>query len=124
MLSSSGEGEALAEELGGVGVTGSTFAAFAPDPLFSTSGVFRAALASFTKLFTERRAPDNVRMKNALPGFIDSLPETPERRARMPIGRYGEAAEVSSLISCPASESAACVTGRNIRIDGGLTRSV
>ena len=30
----------------------STFAAFEPDPLFPTSGVFRAGLAAFTKLLT------------------------------------------------------------------------
>lgn len=54
----------------------STFAAFEPDPLFPTSGVFRAALASFTKVFTDKYAADNIRMNNVLPGFIDSLPET------------------------------------------------
>lgn len=31
----------------------STFAAFEPDPTFPTSGVFRAGLAAFTKLFAE-----------------------------------------------------------------------
>ncbi len=102
----------------------STFAAFEPDPLFPTSGVFRAALASFTKLFADKFAADNVRMNNILPGFIDSLPETEDRRARIPMGRYGRAAEVSSLIGYLASDDAAYITGQNIRIDGALTRSV
>ncbi|NNE64894.1 MAG: SDR family NAD(P)-dependent oxidoreductase, partial [Gammaproteobacteria bacterium] len=73
----------------------STFAAFEPDPLFPTSGVFRAALASFTKLFADQYAADNVRMNNILPGFIDSLPETDARRARIPMGRYGKATEIA-----------------------------
>lgn len=102
----------------------STFAVFEPDPLFPTSGVFRAALASYTKLFADKYAAQNVRMNNVLPGFIDSLPETEDRRARIPMGRYGYAAEVSSLIAYLASEGASYITGQNIRIDGGLTHSV
>ena len=114
----------MAKGGGGAIVNISTFAVFEPDPLFPTSGVFRAALASFTKLFSDKYAPDNVRMNNILPGFIDSLPETEDRRARIPMGRYGHAREVSSLISYLISDEAAYITGQNIRIDGGLTRSV
>ncbi|WJS05771.1 SDR family oxidoreductase [Roseibium aggregatum] len=102
----------------------STFAAFEPDPLFPTSGVFRAGLAAFTKLFSDKYAANNIRMNNVLPGFIDSLPETEDRKARIPLGRYGYASEVSSLISWLASENGAYMTGQNLRIDGGLTRAV
>ena len=63
-------------------------------------------------------------MNNVLPGFIDSLPETEDRRARIPTGRYGREEEVSSLISWLASEEATYMTGQNLRIDGGLTRAV
>ena len=114
----------MVQQGGGTIINISTFAAFEPDPLFPTSGVFRSALASFTKLFADRFAADNVRMNNILPGFIDSLPETEDRRARIPMGRYGTAAEVSSLIAYLASRDASYITGQNIRIDGGLTRSV
>lgn len=114
----------MAAQGGGAIVNISTFAAFEPDPLFPTSGVFRAALAGFTKLFADKYAADNIRMNNILPGFIDSLPETEDRRARIPMGRYGKAGEVSSLIAYLASEEAAYMTGQNIRIDGGLTDGV
>ncbi len=114
----------MAAQGGGTIINISTFAVFEPDPLFPTSGIFRAGLAAFTKLFADKYADQNVRMNNVLPGFIDSLPETEDRRARIPMGRYGRAAEVSSLISYLASDDAAYVTGQNIRIDGGLTRSV
>jgi NAD(P)-dependent dehydrogenase (short-subunit alcohol dehydrogenase family) len=63
-------------------------------------------------------------MNNVLPGFIDSLPETDDRRARIPMGRYGRAEEVSSLIGWLASDNGAYMTGQNLRIDGGLTRAV
>ncbi|MBV2360891.1 SDR family oxidoreductase [Thalassococcus sp. CAU 1522] len=109
---------------GGSIVNISTFATFEPDPLFPTSGVFRAGLAAFTKLFADRHAADGIRMNNVCPGFIDSLPETEDRRARIPMGRYGTVAEVSSLIAWLASDDGAYMTGQNLRIDGGLTRAV
>lgn len=102
----------------------STFAAFEPDPVFPTSGVFRAGLAAYTKLFSDRYAQDNIRMNNVLPGFIDSLPEKSEFKERIPMGRYGTVDEVSELIALLASDRAAYITGQNIRIDGGITRSV
>lgn len=114
----------MASQGGGAIINISTFAAFEPDPLFPTSGVFRAGLAAFTKLFADKYAADNIRMNNVLPGFIDSLPETEDRRARIPMGRYGRAEEVSSLISWLASDGAGYITGQNIRIDGGLTHAV
>lgn len=114
----------MQDQGGGAIINISTFAAFEPDPLFPTSGVFRAGLAAFTKLFSDKYAPDNIRMNNVLPGFIDSLPETADRKARIPMGRYGHAAEVSSLISWLASDAGGYMTGQNLRIDGGLTRAV
>jgi NAD(P)-dependent dehydrogenase (short-subunit alcohol dehydrogenase family) len=63
-------------------------------------------------------------MNNVLPGFIDSLPESPDRRQRIPMGRYGRVDEVSELIGFLASTRSSYITGQNIRIDGGITRSV
>jgi len=101
-----------------------TYATFEPEPAFPTSGVLRAGLASFTKLYADQYAADGIRMNNVLPGFIDSLPEKAERRARIPMGRYGTAGEVAELIVFLASDKSAYITGQNIRIDGGITRSV
>jgi NAD(P)-dependent dehydrogenase (short-subunit alcohol dehydrogenase family) len=103
----------------------STFAAFEPDPVFPTSGVFRAGLAAFTKLFADKYAADNVRMNNVLPGFIDSLPEKEEFRARVPMGRYGKSYdEIASVVAFLASKDAGYITGQNLRVDGGITRAV
>jgi NAD(P)-dependent dehydrogenase (short-subunit alcohol dehydrogenase family) len=109
---------------GGAFVNISTYAAFEPEALFPTSGVFRAGLASFAKIFSDQYASDNIRMNNVLPGFIDSLPEAEARRARIPMGRYGRADEVAELIAFLASDKSGYITGQNIRIDGGITRSV
>lgn len=102
----------------------STYATFEPEAAFPTSGVFRAGLAAFAKLYADQYAADGLRMNNVLPGFIDSLPEKAERRARIPMGRYGRVDEVGELIAFLASDRSSYITGQNIRIDGGLTRSV
>jgi NAD(P)-dependent dehydrogenase (short-subunit alcohol dehydrogenase family) len=102
----------------------STYATFEPEAAFPTSGVFRSGLAAFAKLYADRYAADGLRMNNVLPGFIDSLPEKQDRRERIPMGRYGQSDEVAELIAFLASDKSAYITGQNIRIDGGLTRSV
>lgn len=102
----------------------STAWALEPSAMFPTSAVFRAALASYTKLFADAYAADNIRMNNVLPGWIDSLPGTEERRESVPMQRYGTTEEIAATIAFLASEGAGYITGQNIRVDGGLMRSV
>ena len=103
----------------------STFAAFEPDPVFPTSGVMRAGLAAFTKLFSDKYAAENIRMNNVLPGFINSLPEKEEFRDRVPMGRYGDSLnEIATTVAFLAGPGGGYITGQNIRVDGGITRSV
>jgi NAD(P)-dependent dehydrogenase (short-subunit alcohol dehydrogenase family) len=114
----------MQKQKAGVIINISTFAAFEPDPVFPTSGVFRAGLAAYTKLFADQYAAENIRMNNVLPGFIDSLPEKEEFRRRIPMGRYGKTGEVAALIAFLASDGAGYITGQNLRVDGGITRHV
>ena len=115
---------AMQSQGGGTIINISTYATFEPDPNFPTSGVFRAGLAAFSKLFADRYAAENIRMNNVLPGFIDSLPEKEEFRQQIPMGRYGRTEEIADVISFLASDGATYITGQNIRVDGGITRSV
>ncbi|MEO0489004.1 MAG: SDR family oxidoreductase, partial [Cyanobacteria bacterium J06659_2] len=114
----------MQQQQSGVIINISTFAAFEPDPVFPTSGVFRAGLAAYTKLFADRYAAENIRMNNVLPGFIDSLPEKPEFLDCIPMNRYGKTEEIADVIAFLASDGAGYITGQNIRVDGGITRSV
>ena len=114
----------MQKQKSGVIVNISTAWTFEPSALFPTSAVFRAGLASFTKIFVDTYAGDNVRMNNVLPGWIDSLPPTEERRDSVPLKRYGTSEEIAATIAFLASEGAAYITGQNIRVDGGVTRSV
>jgi NAD(P)-dependent dehydrogenase (short-subunit alcohol dehydrogenase family) len=95
-----------------------------PSAMFPTSAVARAGLAAYTKIFADQYAADNIRMNNVLPGWIDSLPPTEERRLGVPMQRYGRSEEVAATIAFLASDGAGYITGQNIRVDGGLTRSV
>jgi len=109
---------------GGAIVNISTAWAFEPSAMFPTSAVFRAGLAAFTKVFADTLARYNIRMNNVLPGWIDSLPATEERRQSVPLQRYGKSEEIAATIAFLASDGAAYITGQNLRVDGGLTRSV
>jgi NAD(P)-dependent dehydrogenase (short-subunit alcohol dehydrogenase family) len=109
---------------GGAIINISTAWAFEPSSMFPTSGVFRAGLAAYTKIFANTYGADNVRMNNVLPGWIDSLPTTEERRQSVPMGRYGRCDEIAATIAFLATEGAGYITGQNIRVDGGITRSV
>jgi NAD(P)-dependent dehydrogenase (short-subunit alcohol dehydrogenase family) len=109
---------------GGTIINISTAWAFEPSSMFPTSAVFRAGLASFTKIFADTYAPQNVRMNNILPGWIDSLPATEERTKSVPMGRYGTSAEIAATVSFLASEGAGYITGQNLRVDGGITKAV
>ena len=109
---------------GGAIVNISTAWAFEPSAMFPTSGVFRAGLAAYAKIFADEHAADNVRMNNVLPGWIDSLPATEERRDRVPMRRYGTVEEIAATVAFLLSEGAGYITGQNLRVDGGLMRGV
>ncbi|EJN32604.1 dehydrogenase of unknown specificity, short-chain alcohol dehydrogenase like protein [Pseudomonas sp. GM84] len=114
----------MQRQQGGVVINISTAWAFEPSEMFPTSAVFRAGLASFSKIFADTYAGDNIRINNVLPGWIDSLPATDARRDSVPLKRYGTAEEIAATVAFLASEGGAYITGQNIRVDGGITRSV
>jgi NAD(P)-dependent dehydrogenase (short-subunit alcohol dehydrogenase family) len=114
----------MARQRSGAIINISTAWIFEPSAMFPTSAVFRAGLAAYAKIFATQYAADNVRMNNVLPGWIDSLPSTDERRESVPMRRYGTSKEIAATIAFLASEGSGYITGQNIRVDGGVTRSV
>jgi NAD(P)-dependent dehydrogenase (short-subunit alcohol dehydrogenase family) len=109
----------------GVIINVSTFAAYEPDLVYPVSSALRAALGSFAKQYSERYGPKNIRMNNLLPGFFKTRwPEKEEARQRIPARRYGQPQEFAKTVVFLASDDASYIMGQNIRIDGGLTKSV
>ena len=102
----------------------STYAIFEPEKSFPTSGVMRAGLSSFTKIYSDEYAKYNIRMNNILPGFIDSLKTRKEFIKRVPLKRAGKVEEISAVVKLLASKEGSYITGQNIKVDGGITRSV
>lgn len=114
----------MRQQGGGSIINISTFAAFEPSLAFPVSSALRAALGSYTKLYAERYAAEGIRMNNVLPGYIESYPISNEIQANIPMGRQGTVVEIAKTVAFLASTDASYITGQNIRVDGGITRSV
>lgn len=102
----------------------STFAAFEPSPDFPISSVLRAALGSYTKLLADQYAANGIRVNNVLPGFIDSYEVSEEVLGKIPMQRAGKVEEIAKTIAFLLSEDAGYITGQNIKVDGGITKSI
>lgn len=111
---------------GGAIVNVSTSSPYEPNPNYPVSGTFRAALGTFTKLYSDEYGPSGIRMNNVLPGFTKEDPKTVpgEWTTRIPLRRAASTKEVARVIRFLASEDSSYITGQNIRVDGGASRSV
>jgi NAD(P)-dependent dehydrogenase (short-subunit alcohol dehydrogenase family) len=114
----------MAGQDGGSIVNISTAVAFEPSPKYPISAVLRAALASYTKLYADQHARAGIRMNNVLPGLIDSYPVDVQTQETIPMGRPGSVNEIAGTVAFLLSPEAGYITGQNIRVDGGLTRSI
>lgn len=113
----------MREAGGGSVVVLSSFAALEPDDMFATSAVVRGGLLAYTKMLADQEAPNNIRLNTVVPGFIDSIPEKPGRRERIPMGRYGKAGEIGAAVAFLCSDEASYLTGNTLRLDGGMIRA-
>ncbi len=112
-----------------------------PDPAFFATTVNRAACFAFSKALAMELAPDRILVNSVNIGYV----RTPQwerihaRRApqlsfedflsqasreEVPLGRFGEPAEVSGLVAFLASPRASYITGASIDVAGGMGRYV
>jgi len=106
---------------GGSIVNVTTYAAFEPSLWFPASCTYRAAVASFTKLYADRYGPQNIRMNCLAPGFTDSLDVAKygDLAALKRIAKVEEQAKAAAFL---LTEDSSYVTGQTLIVDGGLTR--
>ena len=114
----------MVERGGGAIVNISTYAAVEPSAAFPVSATLRAGLSAFTKIYADQYAPAGIRINNILPGFIDTHGSDDAVAEGIPAGRYGTPQEIGEAAAFLLSDGAGYITGQNLRIDGGLTRSL
>ncbi len=92
-------------------------------------GSAKGGVLAMTKHLCVAGGPHGIRVNAILPGLIYTLETArfiddpdgplPGILAKIPLGRYGQAAEVAKLAAFLASDDAAFITGAEIAIDGG-----
>ncbi len=90
----------------------------------------KGAVLSMTRELAVIHARENIRVNALSPGplrteLLMSYLDTDEKRRRrlvhVPMGRFGEAAEMASAALFLASADSSYMTGANLQVDGGLT---
>lgn len=87
----------------------------------------KAGLIGLTKSNARELAKRNVTVNAITPGFIttdmtDELPEKvrTELLAQIPLGRFGEAADIAHAVQFLAGEQAGYITGQVLGVNGGM----
>ncbi|HEX6385300.1 MAG TPA: 3-oxoacyl-[acyl-carrier-protein] reductase [Anaerolineae bacterium] len=87
----------------------------------------KAGIIGFTKSLAREVGPRQITVNAVAPGFFPTaltevLPDDLVERTKelIPLGRWGELAEVAYVVTFLASDKAAYITGQVIHVDGGI----
>ena len=92
----------------------------------------KGAVLSLTRELAVVHARENIRVNALCPGplhtellmqYLDTDEKKQRRLVHIPMGRFGEAAEVAQAALWLASDESSFVTGADFMVDGGLTAS-
>lgn len=87
----------------------------------------KAGLIGLTKVIARELASRGITSNAVAPGFIttdmtDVLPEAPKTGVvgQIPLGKFGEPADIASAVAFLASAEAKYITGQVLTVDGGM----
>ena len=102
-----------------------------PAPELSHFAAAKAASITLVRCLAQELAPHGVRVNGVIPGPVETPTTTPiwdhqpqlrsDLRAKLPLNRIGEPADVAPAVVWLASDEAAWVTGSVLSVDGGLS---
>ena len=101
--------------------------AYEPDLQFPIGSSLRASLGAFTKLYADQYASSGIRMNCVLPGIVLADDFTHVRKDiadSVPLRRHAQPREIATSVAFLLSNESSYITGQNLKVDGGLTRSV
>lgn len=108
-----------------IGSIGSDYMPYGGQSLYVMT---KSAVAGLTRGLARELATRNITINNVQPGRVDTemlrdvLGNDFDRvRGQTPLGRFGDAAEVASLVAFLCGDEAGYITGANLRIDGGVS---
>jgi len=90
----------------------------------------KGAVLAMTRELAVIHARENIRVNALCPGplrtellmkFLDTEPKRQRRLVHVPMGRFGEAAEMAQAALYLASDESSYVTGSTFTVDGGIT---
>jgi len=106
------------------------------------SNTTRGAVANWSKTMATELAPFGITLNNVLPGATDTerlrslLASMAQRKGisteeemtnwqkSIPMQRFGDAAEIANAVAFLASPAASYITGTNLTVDGGRTKTL
>lgn len=95
-------------------------------------GLPKSGVEMLCRALAKEEGRYNIRVNSVAPGFIEAglgkkymdelySPEVWDRQRReTPLGRFGKAAEIATVVSFLVSEKASFMTGQNLVVDGGF----
>jgi NAD(P)-dependent dehydrogenase (short-subunit alcohol dehydrogenase family) len=90
----------------------------------------KGAVLSLTRELAVVHAKENIRVNSICPGplrtellmsFLDTDAKRQRRLVHVPMGRFGEAAEIAKAALFLASDDSSFMTGSSLVVDGGIT---
>jgi len=115
----------VAQATGGSIVNVASIDGVVSSPNVAAYGAAKAGVISLTRTLAAEYGEHGIRVNAFAPGYVKTpaaaRSDTPEMRARIPLGRPGTLEEAGNVALFFASDLSSYVTGQTLMLDGGVT---